>query len=245
LANAIGLVRTLGHVGRIESGQHKIEMPSSVVTATLHESEQMTVENVPPTGCIKMSRWMYRNMASLQETRSGGGNWLFLANAPRLSLALANVVEFSRCAQAIKAALSGNGITSTNGAKVEHIELFGMPESSEADSRNFVLCPSDASHACTCWRSSRMRAASAWVAGCFVVMASRTLNDHASSYIPGRPSSHGNFSTRGAVSVVCEVVPMDVVGTEDTMQHFLYFSPLPRGPGSFRPIPDMWNLPRS
>ena len=44
-------------------------------------------------------------MASLQETRSGGGNWLFLANAPELSLALADVVELSRCAQAIKAAL--------------------------------------------------------------------------------------------------------------------------------------------
>ena len=44
----IGLVRTLGHVGRIESGQHKIEMPSSVVTATLHESGQVTAENVPP-----------------------------------------------------------------------------------------------------------------------------------------------------------------------------------------------------
>jgi len=63
---------------------------------------------------------------------------------PGLSLALANVAELSKCAQAIKSALTGNGITGTDGDEIDHIELFGAAEATEADSRNFVLCPGNA-----------------------------------------------------------------------------------------------------
>src|SRR6266851_905552 len=73
-----------------------------------------------------------------------GGNWFFLASIPGLSLALANVAELSKCAQAIKTALAGNGITGTNGDEIDHIELFGAAEATEANSRNFVLCPGNA-----------------------------------------------------------------------------------------------------
>ena len=73
-----------------------------------------------------------------------GGNWFFLAKVPGLSLALANVGELSRCAQAIKVALVERGITGADGAEIDHIELFGTPESWRPDSRNFVLCPGNA-----------------------------------------------------------------------------------------------------
>jgi 4-hydroxyproline epimerase len=73
-----------------------------------------------------------------------GGNWFFLASVPGISLALANVGELSRCAQAIKSALMERGITGVNGADVDHVELFGEAESKDADSRNFVLCPGNA-----------------------------------------------------------------------------------------------------
>jgi 4-hydroxyproline epimerase len=44
----------------------------------------------------------------------------------------------------IKATLASSGITGANESEIDHIELFGSPESSEANSRNFVLCPGNA-----------------------------------------------------------------------------------------------------
>jgi 4-hydroxyproline epimerase len=73
-----------------------------------------------------------------------GGNWFFLASIPGLSLALANVAELSKCAQAIKTGLAGDGITGTNGDEIDHVELLGAAEAADADSRNFVLCPGNA-----------------------------------------------------------------------------------------------------
>src|SRR5438445_8976670 len=43
----IGLMVTLAHLGRTKPGDHKIETPVGVVTATLHESGEVSVANVP------------------------------------------------------------------------------------------------------------------------------------------------------------------------------------------------------
>src|SRR5436190_5876716 len=43
----IGLMVTLAHLGRIRPGDHKIETPVGVVTATLHHSGEVSVANVP------------------------------------------------------------------------------------------------------------------------------------------------------------------------------------------------------
>ena len=43
----IGLVVTLAHLGKIKPGDHKIETPVGVVTATLHENGEVSVANVP------------------------------------------------------------------------------------------------------------------------------------------------------------------------------------------------------
>jgi 4-hydroxyproline epimerase len=140
----IGLVRTLEHMGRIEPGEHRIETPSGVVTTTLHPSGQVTVENVPAYRVHKGVLVDVPGYGAVTGDVAWGGNWFFLASVPGLSLALANVVELSRCAQAIKAALADSRITGTNGGEIDHIELFGAPKSLKADSRNFVLCPGNA-----------------------------------------------------------------------------------------------------
>ena len=41
-------------------------------------------------------------------------------------------------------ALLWGGITGEGGAEIDHIELYGPPSGSTADSRNFVLCPGKA-----------------------------------------------------------------------------------------------------
>jgi 4-hydroxyproline epimerase len=140
----IGLVRTLEHMGRIGPGEHRIETPSGVVTTTLHASGQVTVENVPAYRLHKDVSVEVPGYGVVTGDVAWGGNWFFIAGIPGLSLALANVAELSQCAQAIKAALAGNGVTGPNGDEIDHVELFGAAEAREADSRNFVLCPGNA-----------------------------------------------------------------------------------------------------
>jgi 4-hydroxyproline epimerase len=140
----IGLVRTLQHLGRIGPGEHRIETPSGVVTTTLHASGQVTVENVPAYRLHRGVSLDVPGYGVVQGDVAWGGNWFFLTKVPGLSLALANVGELSNCAQSIKSALTEQGVTGANGAEIDHVELFGEPESKDADSRNFVLCPGNA-----------------------------------------------------------------------------------------------------
>jgi 4-hydroxyproline epimerase len=140
----IGLVRTLEHMGRIGPGEHRIETPSGVVTTTLQASGQVTVENVPAYRLHKGVSVDVPGYGAVTGDVAWGGNWFFLTSVPSLSLALTNIVELSTCAQAIKMALADSRITGMNGGEIDHIELFGAPESREADSRNFVLCPGNA-----------------------------------------------------------------------------------------------------
>ena len=140
----IGLVRTLQHMGKIGPGEHRIETPSGIVTTTLHASGQVTVENVPAYRLHHDVSLDVPGYGTVKGDVAWGGNWFFLASVLDLSLALANVAKLSDLAQAIKTALAKNEITGANGSEIDHVELFGVPESTEADSRNFVLCPGNA-----------------------------------------------------------------------------------------------------
>jgi 4-hydroxyproline epimerase len=73
-----------------------------------------------------------------------GGNWFFLVGTPPLPLAMANIQDLTRAADAIARALAAAGIAGADGAKIDHVEFFGPPRDPAADSRNFVLCPGGA-----------------------------------------------------------------------------------------------------
>ena len=70
-----------------------------------------------------------------------GGNWFFLAEVPGLEPDFGRRKELTRAATAIKSALKAQGITGADGAEIDHVELFGPPSRTDAQSRNFVLCP--------------------------------------------------------------------------------------------------------
>jgi len=140
----IGLMATLSYLGRINPGEHRIETPVGTVSAIVHPSGEVTVNNVPSYRSASKVVVKVPGFGDACGDVAWGGNWFFLANVPSLSLAPGNVRELSRCAQAIKAALVRDGIAGTNGDEVDHIELFGAAEAREADSRNFVLCPGNA-----------------------------------------------------------------------------------------------------
>jgi 4-hydroxyproline epimerase len=73
-----------------------------------------------------------------------GGNWFFLVREQRSDLTMQNIESLTQITTAIKAALSAKGITGGNGAEIDHIELFGPATNSQANSKNFVLCPGNA-----------------------------------------------------------------------------------------------------
>jgi 4-hydroxyproline epimerase len=140
----IGLIATLNYMGRITPGEHKVETPVGIVTATLHQDGEVTVQNVPS----------YRKAAnvSVEVPDYGivcgdiawGGNWFFLIREHALELTLKNVERLTMFTRSIKEALRANGIAGDGGKEIDHIELFASSRAPGVDSRNFVLCPGNA-----------------------------------------------------------------------------------------------------
>jgi 4-hydroxyproline epimerase len=139
----IGLMVSLAHLGRIKPGTHRIETPVGIVTATLHSSGTVTVENVPS----------YRTAAATVDVPghgkitgdiAWGGNWFFLVEHNGNALSQQNVEALTEYTWAIREALSAQGVTGGNGELIDHIELFAPSPDSSADSTNFVLCPGKA-----------------------------------------------------------------------------------------------------
>ena len=136
----IGVVATLAHLGRLKPGVHRIETPVGIVSAELHDRGDVSVSNVPS--------YRYRKSVMLNDGISGdiawGGNWFFLVNQKRSDLDLQNVESLTDLTWTIRESLEREGISGEDGAIIDHVELFGPPKRSDADSRNFVLCPGKA-----------------------------------------------------------------------------------------------------
>jgi len=140
----IGLVATLAHLKRIKPGEHWIETPVGTVGATLHESGDVTVNNVASYRSAADVEVEVPAYGKVRGDVAWGGNWFYLVRDHHLELTLNNVEALTTFSWAIRQALRTNGITGAGGEEIDHIELFGPPQTAEADSRNFVLCPGKA-----------------------------------------------------------------------------------------------------
>jgi 4-hydroxyproline epimerase len=138
----IGLLATLAHLGRIQPGRHGIETPVGTVYATLHDAHRVSVRNVPSYRYQKSVSVDVPNYGTVVGDVAWGGNWFFLVNQHQEQLELANVERLLQVTWQIRLALEANGITGKDGGEIDHIELFGP--STQADSKNFVLCPGKA-----------------------------------------------------------------------------------------------------
>jgi 4-hydroxyproline epimerase len=140
----IGLVATLAYLARISPGEHRIETPVGTVSAVLHQSGEVTVNNV---ASYRLAANVGVDVAAYGKVRGDvawGGNWFYLVREHRLELTLNNLEALTNFTWAIRQALRENGITGAGGQEIDHIELFGPPRMAETDSRNFVLCPGKA-----------------------------------------------------------------------------------------------------
>lgn len=136
---AIGLVVTLAHLGRIGPGDHRLETPVGVVTATLHPNGEVSVTNVPSYRQAKAVVIEVPGIGRVTGDVAWGGNWFFLAESPGLPLTLGNVDELTDATWRIRQAVNTQGFP-----EVDHVELFGPPTTPGAHARNFVLCPGKA-----------------------------------------------------------------------------------------------------
>jgi 4-hydroxyproline epimerase len=140
----IGLMVTLAHLGRIRPGEHRLETPVGVVTATLHETGEVTVQNVPSYRHAKSVRVEVDGHGPVIGDVAWGGNWFFLVNDHGQELELHNVEKLVDCTWKIRQALGRQRITGRGGEEIDHVELFGPSQVAGVDSKNFVLCPGKA-----------------------------------------------------------------------------------------------------
>jgi len=140
----IGVTVALAHLGRIGPGRHRLETPVGDVTVTLEGRHTVTIDNVESYRLAKDVKLAVPGLTTYVGDVAWGGNWFFLVNDHGEILSLANVGRLTEVTWRIRHALTARGISGTDGAEIDHIELFGPPRVPGADSKNFVLCPGKA-----------------------------------------------------------------------------------------------------
>jgi 4-hydroxyproline epimerase len=141
---AIGVMATLHYLGRIQPGEHRLETPVGVVSARLHESGEVSLENVPSYRLASRVSVLVEGCGRVTGDIAWGGNWFFLVEHQGPELSLQNVEALTDLTWRIRKALEQNGITGRDGAVIDHVELFTPSPTPGVNSRNFVLCPGKA-----------------------------------------------------------------------------------------------------
>jgi proline racemase len=134
----IGLMITLAHMGRIRPGEHRIDTPVGVVTASLDAKGQVTVQNVPSWRAHKGVAVEVAGLGRVTGDVAWGGNWFFLVQEHGQALELGNIERLTDVGWLIRQAVNAQGFPD-----VDHVELFGAGASG-ASARSFVLCPGKA-----------------------------------------------------------------------------------------------------
>ncbi len=137
----IGTIRTLESMGHIEAGAVFLDTPVGQVSGELHPDGSVTIQNV--------ASWSERldveigvpGVGQVRGDIAWGGNWFFLTHLDDVEISLANLSELERVTQAIRSTLDAEELIPVEDRELIHVELFGPPRRSDADSRNFVLCP--------------------------------------------------------------------------------------------------------
>jgi proline racemase len=136
----VGMVEALAFLGRIDPGEHRFETPVGAVSARLREDGSVTFWNV------ESYRWKAGVAVRLPDGEiirgdvAYGGNWFFLTEVSDLSRH--DIGGLVRRCQGIRSSLEQQGIRGAGGAEIDHVELYmHLQDRSEADCRNFVLCP--------------------------------------------------------------------------------------------------------
>jgi 4-hydroxyproline epimerase len=132
----MGLVVTLGHLGRVRPGARRIETPAGVVTATLEGRNTVVLENVPSFRLAKDVEVELPGRPAVRGDVAWGGNWFFLVHDHGMEIALSNVAALTAFAAEARRAVN------VRFPEVDHIEL--LRADGRGGGRSFVLCPGSA-----------------------------------------------------------------------------------------------------
>src|SRR5271157_1986224 len=118
----IGLVATLAYMKRIAPGKHRIETPVGEVSVVLHESGEVTVNNVASYRSAANVGIDVPGYGSVRGDVAWGGNWFFLIGEHAMELTLQNVDELTiftgrygkRFAKMGSQAMTGRKLTTSN-----------------------------------------------------------------------------------------------------------------------------------
>lgn len=135
----IGLVVTLGYLGRIKPGLVRIETSVGIVEAMWHSGSAVTVTNVPSYRRAKDVWIEVPHHGLVKGDVAWGGNWFFLVGNHQEEIQLDRVEQLTDLAWKIRQIVNASGYP-----EVDHVELFGPSSLAQAASRNFVLCPGKA-----------------------------------------------------------------------------------------------------
>src|SRR4029079_13071315 len=135
----IGLMVTLAHLGRIKPGEHRIDTPVGVVTATLKENGEVSVANVPSWRARKNATVGVPGIGAIVGDVAWAGNWFYLVQNHGQDLSLKNADALTDFCWKVRQAVNTQGFP-----EIDHVELFGAPTVAGAQSRSFVQCPGKA-----------------------------------------------------------------------------------------------------
>jgi len=140
----IGVAVTLGYLKRIGAGRSCFETPVGRIPIEYDGANTVALENVPSYRLAKDVAVEVPGLGTVTGDVAWGGNWFFLTSFTPCNLVRENVGRLTEAATAIHGALRAQGVRGKDGALIDHIEFFAPARSSDANSRNFVLCPGGA-----------------------------------------------------------------------------------------------------
>lgn len=134
----LGVIITLGHLGRIQPGPLSLETPAGVVQAVWEGGEVASLTNVPSYVKARDVRVEVPGLGQVTGDVAWGGNWFFLVTDHAETLSRDHLPRLLEVSGNIRLAVNAQGHP-----EVDHVELFGPPLAG-GHSRNFVLCPGGA-----------------------------------------------------------------------------------------------------
>lgn len=137
----IGLMATLFYMGRIGLGQHRIETPVGELRGNIEKSGKVVIRNVASYRLAQKINLNIEGYGPVTGDVARGGNWFFLTDNHGLHLSPRNIDCLIDYSWKIRKDLCRKGITGHGSQEIDQFELFAPPQRTDADAKNFVLCP--------------------------------------------------------------------------------------------------------
>ncbi len=138
---AMGFMVTLFYLGRIGIGEHSIETPLGVISASIEDANTVKIYNVPSYRKTKDLVVEVAGYGSFVGDLAWGGNWFFICGQHGLEIDLSNLAQLADTANAIMKQLIADRILPDDQLEMLHVEFYAPSKKEGVNVKNFVMCP--------------------------------------------------------------------------------------------------------